>query len=154
MIRNCILYLCLKKNHPPFSIFSDFITNRFVDIAHFLYHWYEVSFNLNFWVGRLTVAAHLVHTNPGDQRSVQCERSSHVECNRANTDFSLIFSMSQNTERFGLNCDPLDFWVTKLAVPEMLPQGYFTCSDKAFMASSSLLDYSTSALSIAILHEG
>ena len=60
-------------------------------------------------MGRLDGTAHLVHSNTGDLRSVQCERSLHVAFNRANTDFSLIFSMSQNTERSGLISDPLVF---------------------------------------------
>ena len=60
-------------------------------------------------MGSLAGAAHLLNDNTGDLRSVQCERSLHVEFNWANTNFSLIFNMSQNTERSGLISDPLVF---------------------------------------------
>ena len=51
-------------------------------------------------------AAHLVHSTTDDLRSVQYERSLYVEYKRANADLTLIVSMSQNTERSGLMCDP------------------------------------------------
>ena len=52
-------------------------------------------------MGSLAGAAHLLNNNTDDLRLVQCERKSHVEFKGKIIFLTLVFNMSQGTERCG-----------------------------------------------------
>ena len=94
-------------------------------------------------------AAHLVHSTTDDLRSVQYERSLYVEYKRANADLTLIVSMSQNTERSGLICDPVGFLIYKSSGIRNVTIGVLRLWRQSVQALPALLDSSTKALSTA-----